>query len=166
VYIFIYILYKYILNLLSSAVPGVLHAVRQRQLLRPRGPAVLRVSLPRAARLAVLRLPEAHHGPLHHGHGQEVPPGALCVRLLPEAAQQRLLQGAERQAVLPGLLRQALQLECRTPSHTRVQHVGVGDGFAGRPASRALFTLFLKMFLTVPKEICIERIPPVFTAHL
>lgn len=90
---------------------GVLHPVCERQFLRTRRPAVLWDSLPRAPRLALLRLPEAHHWPLHHRHGQEVSPGALCVRLLPEAAQQRNVQRAERKAVLSRLLHQALQLE-------------------------------------------------------
>lgn len=90
---------------------GVLHPVCERQFLRARGPAVLWDSLPRAPRLALLWLQEAHHGPLHHRHGQEVSPGALCVRLLPEAAQQRNVQRAEREAVLSRLLHQALQSE-------------------------------------------------------
>lgn len=90
---------------------GVLHPVRERELLRARRAALLRDPLPRAAGLAVLGLPEADHGALHHRHGQEVPPGALRVRLLPEAAQQGDFQGAEREAVLPRLLHQALQLK-------------------------------------------------------
>lgn len=88
----------------------MLHTFHQRQLLRARRAAVLRGALPRAAWLAVLWLPEAYHGPLHHRHGQEVPPGALCLCLLPQAAEQGHLQGAERQALLPELLPQALLL--------------------------------------------------------
>lgn len=83
---------------------GVLHAIHKRQLLWSRRPALLRVSLPRAPRLPVLRLPEAHHWPLHHSHGQEVPPRTLCVCFLPQAAEQRHLQGAEWKALLPELL--------------------------------------------------------------
>lgn len=58
----------------------------------------------------MLRLPEAHHRSLYHRHGQEVPPRALCLCLLPQAAQQGHLQGAERQALLPELLCEALLL--------------------------------------------------------
>lgn len=58
----------------------------------------------------MLRLPEAHHWSLYHRHGQEVPPRALRLCLLPQAAQQGHLQGAERQALLPELLCEALLL--------------------------------------------------------
>lgn len=99
----------------GSVLTGVLHPVCERELLRARRPAVLRGALPRAPRLALLRLPEAHHGPLHHRHVQEVPPGALCLRLLPEATKQGHVQGAERQTVLPRLLHQAVQLDRTGP---------------------------------------------------
>ena len=46
---------------------------------------------------------------MHHGDGQEVPSRALCLRLLPQAAQQRNIQRAKREAVLPPVLRQALR---------------------------------------------------------
>ena len=93
-----------------SPPPGVPPAVRREQLLRPRGHAVLRDALPRAARLALRQLREADHRPLHHGDAQEVPPGALRVRVLPQAAQQGHVQGAEREALLPSVLREAVRL--------------------------------------------------------
>lgn len=101
---------------LCSVPAGMLHAVHKRQLFRPRRAAVLRGSLPRATRLAVLGLPKAHHRPLYHSYGQEVPPRALCVCVLPQTAQQGHLQRSERQAVLPRLLRQTLQLGCKRTS--------------------------------------------------
>lgn len=91
---------------------GMFHAIRKREFLWSRRPALLRVALPRAARLPVLRLPEAHHRTLHHSHGQEVPPRTLCVRFLSQAAEQRHVQGAERKALLPDLFCQTLQLGC------------------------------------------------------
>lgn len=65
---------------------GVLHTFHKWQLLWPRRPALLRSPLPRAAWISVLRLPETHHWPLHHCHGQEVSSRAFCVCFLPEAA--------------------------------------------------------------------------------
>lgn len=56
--------------------------IPRRFVLRARRAAVLRDALPREARLAVRRLPQAHRGPLHHRHVQEVPPRTLCVRFL------------------------------------------------------------------------------------
>lgn len=58
------------------------------------------------------RLRRAHHGPLHLRPRSQVPPRALCVRLLPAAGQPRHLQGTGREAVLLGLLRQTLRVRC------------------------------------------------------
>ena len=52
-----------------------------------------------------------HRGPLHHSHAPEVPPRALCVLVLPEAAEQRHLQGGLGEALLQGVLHQALRVE-------------------------------------------------------
>ncbi len=92
-------------------VSGVFHTLCQRQFLRARRSAVLWGSLSHPPRVAVFRLSETHHGPLHHSHGQEVSSWAFCLCLLSQAAQQGHLQRAKRQALLPGLLHQALQLE-------------------------------------------------------
>ena len=51
---------------------------------------------------------------MHHGHAPEVPPRALCVLLLPEAAQQRHLQRGLGEALLQGVLHQALRVETNT----------------------------------------------------
>ena len=64
---------------------------------------------------AVCQLPEASDGQVHHGHGQEVAPGALHLCLLPQATQQGHLQGAPPQPLLPALLHQALRLGCPVP---------------------------------------------------
>ena len=62
--------------------PGVPHALRYRIILRPRRSSILRDPLPRAARLPLCRLSEAHHGALHHCHVQEISPRTFCVCLL------------------------------------------------------------------------------------
>lgn len=85
----------------SSGLPS---AVPRRLVLRPRRAALLRNPLPRQTRIAVRRMLEADHRTVHHGHVQEVPSRAFCVRLLPEATEQGNVQGAERQAILPWML--------------------------------------------------------------
>lgn len=94
----------------SSASPGVLQPLRQRQLLRTRGEPSVRGPLPPVPREHVPGLPAAHSGPLRHRHGGQVPPPSPSVSLLPEAAEQRLLQGAGEQALLPPLLHQTVRL--------------------------------------------------------
>jgi len=47
---------------------------------------------------------------LCHSHVPQVPPGALCLHVLPTPAQQGHIQGAEQQAVLPAMLSASLQL--------------------------------------------------------
>jgi len=91
-------------------VSGLPDAVQRRLVLRPRGNALLRDPLPRQEGVALCWLPQTHYRSVHHSNVPQVPPRALHVLLLPEAAQQGHLQGAERQALLPWLLREALQL--------------------------------------------------------
>lgn len=99
---------------LCAGPPGVLHPLRQRQLLRTRGQTAVRGPLPPISRELVPGLPAAHPGPLRHRHGRQVPPQPPCVSLLPEAAEQGMLQGAGEQALLPPLLHKTVWL--RTPS--------------------------------------------------
>jgi len=47
---------------------------------------------------------------LHNGDVPQIPSRALCMRVLPEAAEQGHVQRAERQALLPRLLREALRI--------------------------------------------------------
>jgi len=91
-------------------VSGLPNALQRRVVLRPRGNALLRDPLPRQEGVALCWLPQTHHRSVHHGNVPQVPPRALHLLLLPEAAQQGHLQGAERQALLPWLLREAVQL--------------------------------------------------------
>lgn len=78
--------------------------VHRRQLLRARGQALLRDTLPRPQRITVRRMRQTHLRPLHHGHVQEVPPGALRLLLLPQAVEQGNVQGAGREALLSRML--------------------------------------------------------------
>lgn len=71
---------------------------------------------------------------LHHCHVQEVPPGALCLLILPQATQQGNLQGAERQAILPRVLRQVVRLRKRI-----VRVVGIGGAHVGWPNKERWF---------------------------
>lgn len=104
---------------------------------------------------------------LHHRHVQEVPPGALCLLVLPQATQQGHLQGAERQALLPRVLRQALRLRRRHWEGT----AGVGAARAGWPDEERWFaqrgceetrrpTLFTRggSRRRLPRELCIYSI--------
>lgn len=95
---------------------GLPYAVRQRAVLRPRGATVLRDALPRQTGVAVRRMPQADRRPVHHSHVQEVPPRALCVRLLLKTAQQGHLQRTKRQAVLSFVFWKAVRMNTR-PRH-------------------------------------------------
>lgn len=84
----------------DGAVPqGVLRvrdvqgALQLGDLLRARGPAVLRAALPQTQRQPVRVVPQGHRGPVPRGRGPaEVPPGLLPLRRLRRRAARRLLR--------------------------------------------------------------------------
>jgi len=89
---------------------GMPTSVRCSELLRPRGSSVLRDAFPRAPRLAVCHVQQTGYRPLRDGHVPQVPPGTLCLHVLPEPAQQGHVQRTEQQAVLPAVFSPSVQL--------------------------------------------------------
>lgn len=102
--------------------------------------------------------------PLHHRHVPQVPPRALCVRVLPQATQQGHVQRAKRQTILPLLFWKAFRVGLKFSKPVDAASCTILCFFLNLLFIILwFFYLFLMIYVYIPKSCLSSRLLLLFS---